>query len=212
MDTERARKPAPRSQHRQMVDPIMRRPLQTPASGPTPSSISPPPIKPARTARLRLSKKLTRLSLVLIITLIAAGCGSWQYVHRTTSPIPRRVQQAVTFDLYYPGALPDGWTLDASSFTSDQGVVLYAIKGQDGNLIISIQARQQGFDYTDFYEKSMSKSSRFSTSLGSGAVGQSGNKPIGSIIINKSWILASSSSSKISESDIQFVLSNLKKS
>jgi hypothetical protein len=147
----------------------------------------------------------------LLLGVILLAGGVFVYLHRSSDPIPKTVRQAADFELYYPYALPDGWKLDKNSFETTQDVVLYTLKSAKGNIVISEQKQQAGFNYSSFYQKNLSSSSAISTPIGSGAIGRMRGNAVGSISIDNSWILASANTSKIGQSDIQFIFYHLKK-
>jgi hypothetical protein len=155
-------------------------------------------------------QKKTLLSLALAAILIG-GAVSFFLISDNTNPIPKDIRKNSQVALYYPSSLPKGWKLDKTTFEQTQGVVLYTLKSSKGTIVISEQQQQDGFNYDQFYQKSLTSSSSVSTPLGSGAIGKLRGKAVGSITIDKSWILASSSTGSVDKSDIQYIFYHLKK-
>jgi hypothetical protein len=159
--------------------------------------------------RKKLSKKVLLIAIIFLI--IAAGGISSFYIFESHDPIPQSVRTQVNFALFYPGALPQNWKIDKSSFLADPNakVVSYLLKAPTGNLNITIQPVPTNFDFTSFYTKRLSNTIQFLTPLGQGAIGTTDNQLVGSLVTTSSWVLASPSSSSITQSDIQFVLNHL---
>jgi hypothetical protein len=161
----------------------------------------------------RLPKKLLFITGILLL-LVAIGLGIFYEFIVSHDPIPKSIISEVNFTLYYPTALPQSWKLDKSTIYADPSdkVVGYVLRGPNGNLNISIQPVPSSFDFNSFYTKRLSNTVQFLTPLGQGAIGEplGANQLVGSLVTTSSWVLGSPSSNKVTQSDIQFVLSHLK--
>ena len=159
----------------------------------------------------RHGKRIILIASVLVVLVAGAGIG--MYVYSTSDPIPKSVSSQVNFPLFYPTALPQQWTLDKSSFDADPNakIVSYVLNGPSGNLNITIQSAPKSFDFNNFYTKRLSGTLQFLTPLGQGAVGKAigTNQLVGSLVTSSSWVLASPSSSGVTQANIQFVLTHL---
>jgi hypothetical protein len=159
-----------------------------------------------------MSRKQWLVTILLGMTLVGVG-GIFMLKH-TTNPIPKHVQSAVNFPLYYPAQLPPGWRIDTTSFSVASDVVLYRVVNANDpskGASISIQPQQDGLDIDQFYKKNLAKSTQFTTPLGQAAIGQSElNTRVGSIVTGDSWILITAPLTNASTSDIRTIITNLK--
>jgi hypothetical protein len=144
------------------------------------------------------------------IVLLASGGLAVYAFALPHNPIPADIRAGATYPLFYPAGLRAGWTLDKSSFYVSSGVVGYVIHGPSGNLNITIQPRPASFDFAGFYSKDLTGTIQFLTPLGQGAVGKTEGHYVGSLAAANSWVLASPNNDKVSQSDIQAILSDLK--
>lgn len=152
--------------------------------------------------------------ILLVVSLLVITTGSiYYYVSANNrSPFPASIRSEAAFPLYYPHPLPAGWTFVANSFYLSQGIAGYRITSSSGSINITIQTVPHNFDFTTLYSKSLANSSLLTTSLGEGAIGKADNSfLVGSLVIGNTWILATPSATAISQPNIQFVLSHLKK-
>ena len=137
-----------------------------------------------------LSRKRLIILTPLLILIVAAG-STYLYLNGTPpSPIPKTVSQSVAFQLYYPSKLPEGYTFDKSSFNSSNQVVIYALLQQGKKKVfVTNQPEPAGFNFDDFNKKQLSGSKTVLTPYGEAVVGIFGDKIVGSIVIDKTWIL-----------------------
>jgi hypothetical protein len=156
-----------------------------------------------------LKKPLLYGAICFVVAIGATGAYYTFFVPH--DPIPKNIRSQVNFSLYYPKTLPQNWILDKSSFYTDASsqVVGYLLRGPHGNLNITIQPVPKTFNFTDFYTKRLSNTVQFLTPQGQGAIGKASNQLVGSLVTPSSWVLASPSSSGVTQADIQTALNNL---
>lgn len=160
---------------------------------------------------------MTKRKIVFLTTTLVTLSGMgllWFLLVAPRTPIPGEVQKQFSFPLYYPGQLPNQWKIDKKSFNTTSGnVLLYkAIDTVDKNKAISItvQERPDEFNFDVFYKQTLGDSTQFTTSLGQAAIGKGPHDfKIGSLTTEQTWILMSSTSTKVSQSDVRILLSSL---
>jgi hypothetical protein len=123
-----------------------------------------------------------RIFTVIIVFAVIGGAGlAWRLAGATGSPVPAGLRSSAGFPIYYPdqGHLPDGYTLDTTSFQkADGGAIIYAIKNSSGgNLIASEVAQPGGNVIDDFTKNSIPLHSTVDTSLGKAQIGAYGSPP-----------------------------------
>jgi hypothetical protein len=154
----------------------------------------------------KLPLLITGAGLVLLLIT-----GGWWLTHHNSDPLPATIRSQVRFGLYYPAKLPAGWHVKKDSFAVSQGVVFYLVEGTKGVVTVSIQPRPATFDYATFYEKGLSGTFQFTTPAGQAALGHANNRLMGSLVGDDSWVLLSPDSSDVPQSDLQAILSSLRK-
>lgn len=212
--------PQPAPQPRPVFNPATVSRPQTVAAQPSPA---PRPAVPApqpgalsfEPAKLppRKSKSRKKLIAIVILILIVLGgaAGYWYKFRLPTDPIPASIKSSVNYPLLYPSKLPPGYKIVASSFNSANDAVVFEADDQSSDKIaFSVQKRPPTFDFPSFYKQGLGNAALFSTDIGEAAVGTVASKPIGSLATDKSWMLVSSSSKNVTNSDIRLILNNIK--
>jgi hypothetical protein len=158
----------------------------------------------------RFTRRVWILATVACVLLVACAGGLLFYKFDVShNPIPKDIRQHTSFPLYYPAKLPNGWRVDEHSFQATGDVVTYIIKGSSGNLNVSIQRRPETFDFTTFYDRSLSSTFQFATPIGQAAIGKANGRFIGSLVGDTSWVIISPSNQNVPQADIQSILSHL---
>jgi hypothetical protein len=88
--------------------------------------------------------KKRRRNVYIIPAILAAlllSVGTYFYfTNRTQSTIPQETQESVSFPVYYPSELPEGYQLKKDSIKVDRDIVFYSFSNDDKNIMISEQA------------------------------------------------------------------------
>lgn len=154
----------------------------------------------------------------MIITILIGGgtglaaVGAWRALH-PPSMIPTNISESVSFQLFYPTALPQGFSIDKTSFDSQHGIVVFSANGPHADHIsFTVQRRPPTFDYDTFYKQGLSDATQFITSNGQAAIGKARQTVFGSLVAGESWVIVSPSSSSLSENDMKLIIMGLKKS
>lgn len=139
--------------------------------------------------------KISRKSLLLVVTLIVIVAGAIKYFWPQPAiidPFSAKVLASVQFPLYYPTYLPPGYRIETSSVSEPQyGVVVYDAVGPDRKKIyISEEARPPTFDFGGYY-KGFSDLHETYGSYGTLTLGRinAGKVEVGSLTNNKTWVL-----------------------
>jgi hypothetical protein len=145
------------------------------------------------------------------VLIVAAAGGVYYEFFALRDPIPQNIRSQVNFSLYYPKSLPSGWSIDKSSYYADANdkVVGYRILAPVGPVSLSIQPIPQNFSFNSFYTKRLSDTIQFLTPLGQGAVGKTSGQLVGSLETPSAWVLVSTGSNGVAQTDIQFILNHL---
>jgi hypothetical protein len=182
---------------------------------PTKSELDPEKPAPARKKPRRNPKKAFLYLLILIILAAGSAGGWWYFTQRNTSPVPKNIQKAVSFPIYYPDPkkLPAGYSLDTSSFTSpSKDVIVYTVNyGQGNKLIFSVQPKPSIQDINDFNSHRIPIHIEFQTKLGIAELGVIGNQAVVSLPTNINEWLIITGPQNLRESDISPVLEILKR-
>lgn len=132
-------------------------------------------------------RALAYLLLVISSVFVLSAIGIIALHLRAPAPsfFPARIKQSVDFPLYYPQDPPAGLTLDKTSFSSTDQVVLYDyIYSGSKRLIVSIQPRTNGVDPSSF-----NPTKQFTTSIGEAYLVSLDTRTTAAIMGDKSWVL-----------------------
>src|SRR5256885_1466002 len=85
-------------------------------------------------------KKWLGLAGVVSASILFA-VAIWFIAIHDTKPIPRQYRKNLHFTLYYPTRLPEGYSVDPTSFQRQGNVLIFSIKAPHGkNVAVSEQA------------------------------------------------------------------------
>jgi hypothetical protein len=142
----------------------------------------------------RRGKRL--IYLLILILLGIAGWGLYLFLsHRTVSPVPKNIRQAVSFPIYYPDPkkLPASYTLDTKSFTAapDKNGVAYWINYYSGKrLVFSVQPKPSDSELQNVNSNFIPIRIDYQTPVGQAEIGTYNNQTFVSLpIINGPWIV-----------------------
>jgi hypothetical protein len=116
------------------------------------------------------------LGICAVAVLVSGlGAGSWQLLHRSTSPVPGDVQRAVRFPVYYPDPkrLPAGYALDVHSFKAPvkDGVTYVVRYGTGKNIVFSVQSKPSDSDLQSFNASYIPLRNDYRTMVGQAEIG-----------------------------------------
>lgn len=155
-----------------------------------------------------LGRKKVWLGLGAICLLAIVGFTVYQLC-RPHNPLPPQVIESVTYPLYYPAKLPKGYQIDEQSFKANNQVVIYSLtKTGKPAMAISIQPKPANFNFDDFHLKKLSGSKELLTRSGKAVIGVYGERTVGSLVTNKSWVLLTAPAS-VSAKDVETAMQNL---
>jgi hypothetical protein len=79
--------------------------------------------------------RLTILTMAIVI-----GGLVWMHYNHHSEQLPSNLKKSVNFAVYYPSALPSGYSLDKKSSSVDKGILFYSLSNNDKKISISEQA------------------------------------------------------------------------
>jgi hypothetical protein len=151
----------------------------------------------------RLSKRRI-ITFVLIAICIIASAITVTIIrdrqHTNSTPFSIETRQAVDFPLYYPTNLPAGFTLDKTSISSTDEVVLYNLKAPGDAIInVSVQKRPEGANLEAFYAQELSDVHSIPTTHGVVKIGKRGQSIFASLVTDTSWIIGTAKDGTLQE-------------
>lgn len=178
----------------------------------------------ARLSRATLKpviKKYTRSKRFLLLMFFAAvGMGmllAWTATRGTTTVVPKKIQTAVPFKIYYPANLPTGYTLEMTSFQlPEPGVVLFTVTdGRGRKIIFSEQEQPSGGDIDKFVSNYLPLNTIVNVPLGQAKVGAYGSAPnirtlVSLPIRSGPWLIVTAPAD-VSHDELTSILSSLAK-
>lgn len=130
-----------------------------------------PPAKKVKKSR----HKLWIVSVLSLLILIGFAVGGWTFTHRDQSPVPKNIQSAVSFPVYYPEQkkLPAGYTLNLQSIKMPQsnGVVYSVDYGLGKKLVFSVQPKPSDAELQRFNASYIPLRNEYQTPVGKAEIG-----------------------------------------
>jgi hypothetical protein len=157
-------------------------------------------------------KKIILIGIVAVLVLGGVGEALVMYKQAHQSPIPSAVSNQVAFSLYYPSPLPSGWSIDATSYTVNDGIFFYKLHGPSTSVTVTIQARPAAFNPAAFYKSQMQNAPTFDTKNGDGTTATIDKRLRGSMIGSDSLVFLSPDSANITEHELKAIITSLQKS
>jgi len=206
--------------------PIVQYPHHEAPKSPAPAPVSPAPQPPApdpyqpspRPAAAQpvhkpKKRRAVKFFIFLVVLAALAGGGVLAYhKYNVKSPFPADIRQNADIDLLYPGQLPAGYKIDASSYKQTNGILTYNAYNSDQKLVFTLQKTPTVFDFNTFYKQQFQNSRQINTNYGTATLGINSGRPLGSLVDDTTWLLLSvSNNSHLSLDDLSRVMSNLKK-
>jgi hypothetical protein len=167
--------------------------------------------RPEHKPRYKSKRRYFKFKLLLILILLTASASTAYILLRPQYLIPKTIQQQMELTLYYPSKLPSGYIVDKNSFQVSNQVLTFSASNNEDKILFTIQERPPNFDYPTFYTKGLTQADQFSTPLGQAGVGNANSRLIGSLPVDKTWVLLSSTSAKVKSADFREILLNMKK-
>lgn len=156
----------------------------------------------------------TKVVFIGTITLLAISTiytlKLWQ--ETTSTIIPASIARQALFPLYIPGKLPKGYVVQKSSFTIQNGVVVYAAINSHGeHIAITEEATPQGFNFTNFYQTDLQSPKSIIGTPYPTVIGMfQDTDRLMSILTPNTWILINSPGAHASENDLSDIAFHIK--
>lgn len=151
------------------------------------------PVTAALTPRQRLMRSnYMRTVLIAVSCLIFVISGVLLAIKQASQdvPIPVTVAKQVSFPLYQPTWLPEGYSISADSLDATEQVVTFAAKDADATrLVFTEQPKPPADQITSFYNQQLSDIRRMPVRVGEATIGRFEGTPIAGIATEKTWIL-----------------------
>lgn len=164
-------------------------------------------LQPARVPRYR--RRMTVITSCIIGFLLIAGLAVILLVPRAPS-LPKNLKGQVKFTTFLPTKLPQGYIVDTSSYSYQNGVLTFEMKTPDGiPLLISEQPQPTSFDMSTFY-KGLKNTQSTSTPYGTAQAGTFLKNKAGTMVASGTWVFVSGAPNT-DVNQILTVFSNLKK-
>lgn len=145
-------------------------------------------------SQIRKNKRLILILIGAILLILIGGFGTWFYVYKNSSLVPKSISQSVTFPVYYPNPkkLPKGYTLNLNSFKTPikNGVTYTVSYGNGKKIVFSIQLKPSGSTIQTFVGNYMPLRTAYQTAVGEAEIGAYNLKTLVSLPTNSnSWII-----------------------
>jgi hypothetical protein len=151
--------------------------------------------KPAR----RITN-IVRLA-VLTMAIVIGGLG-WMYHNRNSGQLPSSLKKSVNFAVYYPSALPAGYSLDKKSSAVDKGILFYSLSNNDKKISISEQAVPKIPPDLNAIQKVNTSFKKIDTPAGQAIIGLDPTSQVPVAVIETNTTLVNVSGSEGTPSDV----------
>jgi hypothetical protein len=130
-------------------------------------------------------------ALVIVIVLAAIAGLIWFRLEQGKPHLPASIKGGVHFTYFLPDKLPVDYAVQPSSYSYEQGVLIYRVTGpQHVTILVSQQPEPTNFDVGHFQSIFKNKLG-VETPYGKAYVGTSENTRVGSLDTAGSWLLMS---------------------
>lgn len=141
----------------------------------------------------KVRKKRWLIAGVIVIIAVLATATCWLLVLRNRGPIPYNVRHNISFTLYYPKRLPQGYTVDRTSFVQKNGVIIFSVTTPNGkNIAVSEQAVPSSLparSTTPAPPTQIPGQRNFTTPIGTAHLSLWGDKYVSDIVTSQTWII-----------------------
>jgi hypothetical protein len=139
-----------------------------------------------RFPQLNRRQLLIALSIFILLAALAAGAMIyWRQHNIPASQLPPSRYKDLSFPVYFPQKLPDGFTLDKNSIDSQPNVLVYKYTYDNGDpLFISIQPLDPQLDINSF-----KPTREIGTSIGKGYLVEYEDRTTVAIVTPKTLVL-----------------------
>lgn len=172
--------------------------------------------------RYQPKKRRNFIKTLIYIVVIILGAGvalaSWHfYSTRPTSPVPKNVQKAANFNIYYPdpNQLPNGYTLNTSSFKYISGKgVLYNVTYGSKKLVFTLQQKPSDSELSFFKRQYIPINRQVLTLVGTATEGAIGPQTVVSLPVDTDnvWIIVTGPADAYATPNLAQVLKAIRKS
>jgi hypothetical protein len=140
-----------------------------------------------------------RISVLAVILVALVGLGLLYFTLPKDTEPPKNLRDSIAFALYWPQKMPPGFHVDRSSIHTTSQVVTFEVRSKNEVINVSEQARPAHFDFEEFNTKKLFGTTDSLTPAGKLTVGLAGNRSIGSLVTDKTWILAAAQSDQAAQ-------------
>jgi hypothetical protein len=169
--------------------------------------------RPNSTPPKKTRRKLWALALIFAALIaFALGILGAQLFGRPAVKVPEAVANKVTFPIYLPSELPGNFTLNADSFSFQEGALIYKATDSTGATIaFTEQARKPDFDFAGFYSVQIKEPETLSNVPWPSVFGKArgSNASILSVVADETWLFVSTLAPLTAE-DMQTIAGGLK--
>lgn len=154
-------------------------------------------------------RKIIIFGVISVIILFAISLLSYKFVQdkKPAEFFADYKQSSLSYNLFYPSYLPDGFTLDKNSISTGGGAITYQATHDKEILYFSIQAKP---DDTGDLDNIVENKAPVESGLGSAYIGTLNGLQVGSLQSNNSLVLINAPITMPSKS-LESVVDNLKK-
>lgn len=127
--------------------------------------------------------------------------------------IPSHFTDSLQYQIYVPSKLPSGYKVNASSFMTAEGTLIFQAEDGSGSSIhFSQQQKPQNFDFDKFYLEQMEDAKRLEKAPHQSYIGKSSSahRNLLSVVVDDTWVLVSTNAT-FSEQDYINIAKGLKR-
>lgn len=146
----------------------------------------------AQKLRAMVTKKYAKWVILALTGILAALFLVWVFAFHETGPIPRKYRSGLSFQLYYPSHLPDGFTVDPKSYKREGDVLIFVIKSEHTKGVsVAEQAVPASMPVHQISTTpfQIPGERTFSTNIGQGHLGLWGANYVADIVTDETWII-----------------------
>lgn len=189
--------PAQHQQHHQPATPIAQ-----------PAHQAQPAAAPPRKKRRIFKKAL--IVVVILIILGSAALLAYPKKKVLQNPLNPGIKSSVSYNLYYPTKLPEGYKVDTTTIVVKNNTLAYAATKGNTRIVFTEQALPAAFDFKAFNQKYITEAQQFHTIYGPAIMGFNQGRLLASTTSSNSWLILSSNSASVTGGELRLIMDNIK--
>lgn len=145
----------------------------------------------------------------LIALGIVLGTAVWFFAYHMVPLVPASITNQLSFPVYSPASLPQGYSVDRRSVRYENGLLTYKLISPLGLIVVTQQQRPDDFKTDQLGDQGFDELQPFTVTIGPAVTGKQQGRMVGLVFAQKTLISVNGPAS-ISRESMQATLAALR--